>query len=282
MKKFFLLPAIICLMIQPSLFAWEKSLHPATAYRQRSFRGWTSEPVSTVSFNAWRTGLEGDVNIDGLNLDLEDEADFGAKTRFGVNLSHAFSLRSSVSLAYNSLDHSGHTTRGVTFQKQNYQPNASIRIKNYWFDVKYSHLLSVWGDAAKREENGSFIDALAGIKFVNTELNVSGRDALNGIISGGWDQNFPVPYIGLGAGGQLSDNIWLRGEIKYMSINAGGGNIRHHDVDIGAAIRLNPGSRSSEWYATLGYRNFHMRGEKDEDLARIGYRGPTFGIMGKF
>jgi hypothetical protein len=33
-------------------------------------------------------------------------------------------------------------------------------------------------------------------------------------IENSWSETFPVPYIGLGAGGHISKNLWLRGHLK--------------------------------------------------------------------
>ncbi len=65
-------------------------------------------------------------------------------------------------------------------------------------------------------------------------------------------------------------------------MNAGGYDALHNDYNLNAALRLNPSSTGTEWYADLGYRGVKYDLEGQGDKAEIKYSGPTFGLFVRF
>ena len=107
-----------------------------------------------------------------------------------------------------------------------------------------------------------------GVKLSSTEISVTG--------------SFPVPYVGLAAGGQLADRLWLKGNFKVIKVNAGGYDALHSDYSMNAAFRLNPHVADYEWFVDLGYRGVKYNFEGQGDKAEIKYTGPTLGIFSRF
>jgi hypothetical protein len=282
MKRVFACLLVLCLALPMAAGAWERDLVPGQG--RGSMRGFViGSKRTSVELYGWNSTLHGDVNVDGLVLDLKSEAGFNTKTRLGFTATHAFNTRNSLTLTYNSFENSGTINKAVTFQNRNYQANASINVKTHWVDMTWAHLLSVWGqNQSSAKTHSGYLDALLGIKFSKASLDVNGRDNVNAVVQGSWSENFPIPYIGVGMGAPVSDNLWLMGHLKWLSVNAGGGNAKTLDVDINAALRLNPRSQDAEWHLVLGYRTFGLDGESNNDKIDFGYRGPTFGVMARF
>ena len=109
---------LLCMLIAASVpcIAWERHVLPADPAQQlRSIHGWEGRPMTTGEIYGWRATLHGDLNIDGLNIDLEGNADFEAKNLLGFALTHGVSRRSSIALSYNSFDYTGTIRQGVKF-----------------------------------------------------------------------------------------------------------------------------------------------------------------------
>jgi hypothetical protein len=124
---------------------------------------------------------------------------------------------------------------------------------------------------------------MVGVKFSEAFISVSGQNvAGTAYFEDSWSEKFPVPYLGITGGGQLSKNLWLKGHIKYIKVNAGGNDALHHDYGINLALKLNPNSESTEWFVDLGYNNVKYDVDSDNDNAELKYCGPTLGIVARF
>ena len=268
MRRFALLFLAVFCLAAPASFAWERGL---------SVAGKKADRVSAAELYSWRNDVFGDVNVEGMVLDLDGEAGFSTKNRMGLQFSFALSDRTNLSLEYNSFENSGTINKTVTFDNVNYAANAALDLKLSWFDGCAAYNLS-------RSDEG-FFDFLYGIKVSKASLDVTGRDATTGITkSDGYSSPFPIPYIGIGGAAHLSDSLWVDGHLKYIGVNAGGANVRSTDFDINLGLDLTKKAqrKDTDWILTVGYRNFLIHGEKDNDTLNIGYRGPTFGIVARW
>lgn len=278
MRRYFTCLVLVLLVLSavPGM-AWERALE---AKRNRG--GHENVRNTTAELYAWRNQLFGDVNVEGLNISLRGDGDFKDKTRGGFILTHKVSKRSNLALAYNSFQNSGNINKVVTFKNQNYQAGASADIDMHWFDISWNYLLSTWDPSDHKRQSG-YLDAILGVKSTKANLDLTGNDPVTGAtLNNGWSKSFPIPYIGLGIGTQLGESLWLNSHIKYISVNAGGGHAKTTDFDINVAYRVNQRSVDNDWFIVLGYRNFKIDGEFDNDKVNIGYRGPIFGVMGRF
>ncbi len=278
-SRVLILIAVLALVATMPGLAWERGFTWDSGSKIALARN------TTVQIYGWKNDLFGDIDVKGMNLDLGSEADFSAKTRLGVTLTHGFSKKNNLTLSYNSFDHSGRINKTVTFDNRNYQAGASINLKNRWFDLAWSHNFNFWsqGGTSSQEQRGGFIDGMLGIKFSQADLDVAGyAPVTNAYTTGSWSESFPIPYLGIAAGSQVAKNLWLDGHLKFISVNAGDGSVRSMDFDLNAALRLNPQQKDTEWFATVGYRSFNIDGEADKDNVNVGYRGPTFGLLARF
>jgi len=268
-KVLFLLLVMASVTSFVPAFAWERALGDSRNSRDRA---------KSFELYAWKEDLLGDVSVKGMQLDLQSEADFSAKTRFGGNFCFPLTRRTNVTLAFNSFEHSGNITKAVTFDNRVYKLGASMRLETRWWDITGSWEIN-------RYERG-YWDLLYGVKFCHAELDLSGyNNVTNTFQSGSWSESFPIPYIGIGGGAKLSDAAWIDGHIKFISANAGGANAKSYDLDLNLAFQLNHSKKRGqemEWYAALGFRKFVIDGDFDNDSAKIGFSGPTFGIVGRF
>ncbi len=279
MRKICLLAVVLVMVAAVPGTAWERDF----AWGRRGKVSLT--PTTTAEVFGWRTDLFGDVDVKGLTLGLDGEASFAAKTRLGLTLTHGLSEVNNLVLTYNSFDHTGRIHKAVTFDNRSYQAGANIKIQNNWFDLAWSHNFRFWEHAgtAPRERRGGFIDGLLGIKVCKADLDVAGLEPLtNARAKGTWSGSFPIPYIGVGGGSQLSPNLWVDGHCKFIATTLGGGSVRSSDFDLNAAMRLNPDGKDAQWFAVLGYRSFRVDGASGGDDANLGYRGPLFGFLGRF
>ncbi len=278
MRKTILLLALV-VMAPINLFAWERS------YIDNSYQA-SFNKVTSIELYGWKSNLDGNLNVEGMNIDLDSDADMGTENRFGFRISHVLSEKSRLALSYMKNDHSGNVNRNVTFDGKVYKAGAAIDIENSWFDLTYAHNLSK-GSSANRQGKmleSFYLDALLGVKFSDAEVNVAGNEntAAAAYLQDSWSETFPVPYIGLAGGGQLAKNLWLRGHLKYIKVNAGGNDALHHDYGINLALKLNPNSADTEWFVNLGYNNVKYDVDADNDSAELKYCGPTLGIIARF
>jgi hypothetical protein len=279
MKKILLCALLAAMPL--SAFAWERSY---VGLREKA----DYNKVTTVEILGWNSSLDGSLNVEGMNIDLDRDAGMGDENRFGLKISHVLSGKSSISLAYMSNDHSGNVNKVVTFDGKNYQAGASIDIENSWLDLTYSHNLTR-GDAEEHRGNkleAFYLDAMLGVKFSSAEVSVAGREntLAAAYLQDSWSEDFPVPYLGLAAGGQLAKNVWLKGHLKYMNVNAGGNDALHADYGINLALKLNQNSTvdETEWFVDLGYRGVKYDVDSGNDSAELRYTGPTLGIVARF
>ena len=279
MKKLFVTCALIA-ALPLSSFAWERSYSGERASAEFN-------RVTSVEFYGWNSNLDGNLNVDGMVLDLDSEAGIGDENRFGFKVSHVLSEKSSLNLSYMKNDHSGSINKAVTFDKLNYNVGAAVDIENSWVDLTYCHNLTR-GDAEEHRGNkleAFYLDAMLGVKFTSAKVSVAGRNpTTNAYQQDSWSEDFPVPYLGLTAGGQLAKNLWLKGHLKYISVNAGGNDALHADYGLNLALKLNPNSgvEETEWFVDLGYQGVKYDVDSDSDNAELKYSGPTLGVMARF
>ncbi|MDN5278150.1 MAG: hypothetical protein PWR01_2115 [Clostridiales bacterium] len=263
-------------LLPVNVFAWDRSYYGNDS--QVNFN-----KVTSVEIYGWKSNIDGNLNVDGMVLDLDSEASFDDENRFGFRVSHVLSEKSVLQLSYMKNEHSGTINKAVTFDGNTYNVGASAKIENSWFDLTYAHNL---GRSDSEDRNGKkleafYIDGLFGVKFSSAEVSVAGTSGLS-YLEDSWSEDFPVPYIGVAAGGQLSENLWARGYLKYINVNAGGNDALHHDYGINLALKLNPNSQDTEWFVDLGYRGVKYDLDSDNDNAEISYSGPTLGVFARF
>ena len=277
MRKLLIAAALVTLL-PLNLFAWDRS-YVGDRYQAVHNR------VTSVEVLGWKTNLDGNVNVDGFNVDLDSEAGFDDENTLGLRISHVLSQKSLVTLSYIKTDFSGSINKVVTFDNNTYQAGASADIENSWLDLTYAHNL-VQADSEKVNgiiKEAFYLDGLLGVKFGSAEISAAGSDNTTGAyVEDSWSEDFPVPYIGLAAGGQLSKNVWARGYFKYISVNAGGNDALHHDYGINVALRLNPDSPDTEWFVDLGYKGVKYDVDADNDNVDLKYCGPTLGVFARF
>lgn len=276
MKKILLTCALLA-ALPLSAFAWERSYVGERAKAEFN-------QVTTVEVFGWNSNLDGNLNVDGLVVDLDSEAGMGDENRFGFKVSHVLSEKSSLNLSYMKNDHSGKINKVVTFDGKNYQAGASIDLENSWLDLTYCHNLTR-GDAEEHRGHkleAFYLDAMLGVKFSSAEVNVVGREntAAAAYLQDSWSEDFPVPYLGLAAGGQLSQNLWLKGHLKYITVS----DALHADYGVNLALKLNPNSsvQETEWFVDLGYRGVKYDVDSNNDSAELRYTGPTLGVVVRF
>lgn len=276
MKKVLVILAVIAL-VPSSLFAWERSI------KSRTGQVVDFNKVTSVEVYGMKSNLDGNVNVDGLIVDFDSEASFDDETTFGIKINHVLSDRGRLTLSYLKHDHSGRINKAVTFKNKNYQANASADIEAGWLDFTYAHMLTSSEQNDQKAQECFYLDGLVGVKFTDLDLAVAGNEPVtNAYVRNSWSESYPVPYLGLAAGGQLGDNFWLKGHIKYINVNAGGADMQHYDYGINAALRLNPHCKDTEWYVDLGYRGIKFDGDSDNDKAEVSYSGPVLGIVARF
>lgn len=278
MRKLLITAALVTLL-PLNLFAWDRS-YVGDRYQAVHNR------VTSVEVLGWQTNLDGNVNVDDFDVDLDSDANFDDENTLGLRISHVLSQKSLITLSYMKTDFSGTIkTPGIKFNGKIYKVGASADIENSWLDLTYAHNL-VQADSEKVNgitKEAFYLDGLLGVKFGSAEISASGRDNItNAYIEDSWSEDFPVPYIGLAAGGQLSKNVWARGHFKYISVNAGGNDALHQDYGINVALRLNPDSPDTEWFVDLGYKGVKYDVDADNDNVDLKYCGPTLGVFARF
>ncbi len=280
MKKM-ALALVASLLIPMGASAWDRSYQPVSSGKA------SYDKVTSIELLGWQSHLDGDIRVDGTPIDLKSDADFSSENRLGFRISHVISEKGLLELSYMSNDHSGNVTKKVTFEKKDYDAGARMTLKNSWFDLGYSHNLTRAKEADKAGRELFYLDASVGIKFSKADIDIAGRSdpakvavAVN--YNESWSESFPVPYLGLAAGGQIADNIWLKGYIKYLNVNRSGDSASHTDYGVNAAFRLNPHSPNTEWFVDLGYRGVRYDLESNNDKADLKYSGPTLGVFARF
>lgn len=273
-----LIVALVLVVLLPAVSsAWDRSMTPDHLGRV------TLNPTTTIQFMGWDTSMDGIVQVQGNDrLDLDTEADIDDKMRFGFRASHVLSKRSAIEVGYMKLDNNARVERAYTFDGTVYDANANMNLVNRWFDVAYHHNLAHSRNNEFPNRDAFYVDGTLGVKFCKSEVRVSGESA--GVAAGGsWSESYPLPYLGLSGGGQISDHFWLKGQVKYMNLKVSGVDALHQDYSINLAYKINPRSVSdAEWFVDLGYRYIKYDIEESNDRAELTYGGPTFGIFARF
>ena len=283
MKRVIPFVLALCLSVAPAASAWERSVTEAP----RGFKpmgGKAAQRVTCGWASLWRSSVQGEVTVKGMQLDLNDEADLDTGNRFGGQVSFALTDRTNLAFAYHGFENSGLIKKGVTFDGRTYNTNAALRVKNDWFDLTGAYKMA--------DSDSAYWDFLYGMKLIHAGLDVSGyAPVTQAYQSGSYSSTFPLPYLGIGGGAKIARSLWVDGHLKYISTNAGGGSFRSFDADLNLGFDLSSrrdgkaggsSSPSTEWLAVVGFRNFLIDGDKDNDKVKIGYRGPTFGLVGRW
>ncbi len=278
MKKL-ALALVAALLLPAGASAWDRSYQPS-AHGKVSFN-----KVTSIEVLGWKSDLDGTVRVEnsGTEIDLDSDVSFGTENRFGFRLTHVLSEKSALELSYMKHDHSGNLSKTVTFDNKNFAANANMHLENSWFDLAWSYNLTRSQEVEQPGRDAFYLDGQFGVKFSKSDINVSGVDnVLNTRLEAGWSETFPLPYLGLNAGAQVADNLWLKGNFKIIKVNAGGYDALHNDYSVNAALRLNPHSTDTELFVDLGYRGVKYDLEGEGDKAEIKYTGPTLGLFARF
>jgi hypothetical protein len=267
MKKTIIFALLLCLVTM-SAQAWERS------FKGEEQKEWVVEPL------VWRNSMYGDVNADDLSLDFDSDTTFGSKTTFGLKLSTPipFSKKRRWVITYNSMSNSGTVNKAVTLDGTNYNANAFMKLKMMMLDFYTTWNLS--------RTDKSYFDFIYGSKYQKVSLDLNGISG-GAATSGSWDTPaVPFPYIGFGGAVELSKTVMFDATLKWFSLNYSSASLKTLDIDANLGVRLNPKGTETEWLAFIGYRNTYLNGSFSEDGAddhvKIGYRGPIFGVVGRF
>ncbi len=277
MKKL-ALALIASILIPVQVSAWDRSYQPGT-YGKVNFNR-----VTSIEVFGWKADLDGTVRVEetGTEIDLDRDVSFGSETRAGMRISHVISENSALELSFIKHDHSGNLVKAVTFDNRKYQPNAHMQLENSWVDLAWSYNLTHGSEVEQKGQDAFYLDGLFGIKFSSSDIRVTGADAVGGRIESRWSEEYPLPYLGLSAGAQISNYVRVKGTFRVIRVNAGGYDAMHNDYNLNAALRLNPNSTGTEWYVDLGYRGVRYNLEGEGDKAEIKYSGPVFGMFARF
>lgn len=279
MKKL-ALALIAALLLPAGASAWDRSYQPDSRGRVNFNK------VTSIEVLGWKSDLDGTVRVEntGTEIDLDNDVSFSSKTRFGFRVTHVLSEKSALEFSYMKHENSGRLVKNITFDNKKFRANANMSIENSWLDLAWAYNLTRSREVDQPGRDAFYLDGMFGIKFSNSDISVSGNE--NSIaaarLEAGWSESYPLPYLGLNAGAQISDNLWLKGQFKLIKVNAGGYDALHNDYNLNAALRLNPNSKNTEWYADLGYRGVRYNLEGEGDKAEIKYSGPTFGLFTRF
>lgn len=282
MIKRFAFALFLFSFVSGAAFGWQWDVQAPKTDQKGNFDTWQINKRLSGSFGVWQADLYGDLNVEGLNIDLEDNGSFDDRSAPNFHLGYTLSRRSRLALDYAVVRHQGTVTKAVTFDSNNYNAGAILTLRHVWFDLCGARMLKVFGDPAKVKVDPSHVEFLYGVKFDNAHLRVSGRDATNTAIGGSWGELLPIPYIGLAGRARFTDTFGLHGSFKYISANVGDNSARSYDYALDLQWRINPLTTSEQWFLTAGYRGFMVDGESETNSIKVGYTGPVFGLIGRF
>ncbi|HOY68731.1 MAG TPA: hypothetical protein PLP29_17770 [Candidatus Ozemobacteraceae bacterium] len=280
-KRFAVATLMLCCM-GSAAFGWQWDTQAPAGDQKGNFGKWQVSKRLSGSIGAWRSELHGDLDVEGLKIDLQGDGDFNDRSVPTLQLAYTLSKRSRLWLEYVALDHDGAITKQVTFDNQTYSAGAKLNLTNRWFDLGGARLLKVYGDPAKIKTDPSHIEVLYGIKFSRASVDVAGTDNLGTQVSDSWDESFPIPYIGVGGRARFTDAFGVNGRLKYLSVNSGGDSARTYDYAVEFEWRLNPLTKNEQWFLTAGWRGYLIDGESDTNSIEVGYRGPVVSLTGRF
>lgn len=254
----------------PSVPAAEPVAEPAA--KKMSEAG---QPRITLQMRGWQSDLSGRMESRGMNLNLEDETSIGDQNRFAMKAAWNISRKNQLRLDYMHFDHSGFLKKNMTFDNLNYGFGALLNIEARFFDAGFARLIRETGDVAWRFLFGGKMSHA----FMHVEQRVSG-----GFRSGELSQDFPIPYVGFEGQGKINANAAFNASLKYFTVEQGdtAGDLTDLDVAflIGRDYERMPSE--TEWYGSLGYRYFLLRGRTTDETVKVSYAGPTFGVESRF
>lgn len=231
--------------------------------------------AKVIRITAWNNDLEGQIEARGMDLDLENAAGFDRKTRLLLNAEWQFSRRNLARLEYSLLDHHGFSTKAVIFDNLMYSPGSKVKIRTNSFDLGIAHSLH-----ATNNNPWAF---LYGVRFSSTRFRLE-QQMLSGLRAGELNQELHLPYIGVESAARVSDNIRINGMMKFFPLFLGNSDNKLFDFNVALLFGGNHNRKTSEteWFGTLGYRLFMLRGKTGNDSIELGYSGPTFGLESHF
>ncbi len=254
----------------------------------------------------WNTELTGHVAVaDNENLlaqaganariDLENDTSLDKKKVPGFKLAYNNGGRSSVEFNYAKIDQDGNLNVGIQreFKGKIYGAagTANFEINNTMFDLLWKYRFSHNVEESGREK--SYVAGLLGVKASKMEFTFDGQATIAGAGAGpaapaqqyheDENETIPVPYIGVEAGTYLSDNLYLKGYIRYLKLN----NVKdydaeHADYDISLSYKLSNKDGNQDIFFDVGYRQISYDVEGDGKDVELKYKGPYFGLEFQF
>jgi hypothetical protein len=220
----------------------------------------------------WQNELTGTMNLHNLVLDFKSEARFTNNTQGGANFEFPLiGTRERLFIGFNYFEHSGTLLKAVNYDKLTYAPTASMKVATRFGELGGAHALS--------SDKDSYFDLLYGAKWIRHEIELSGTNiAKNLKQQSSWDKKMLSPFLGIGAQTNGKERVFGFGHLKFFP-----GSIKTIDLDANVAFRLSAHEDTvNEWYVTLGYRKFVSDSDRDDDVLKTDYQGPTFGLFGRF
>jgi len=237
--------------------------------------GGIKTPRFALQMRGWQSDLSGRIESRGMNLNLADETNIDDQNRFAMKAAWNISAKNQLRFDYMHFDHSGFLKKNMTFDNLNYGFGALLNIETRFFDAGFARLLRETGDVAWRFLFGGKMSHA----FMHVEQRVSG-----GFRSGELTQDFPIPYVGFEGQGKINSNAAVNASLKYFTVEQGdtAGDLTDLDVAflIGRDYEKMPSE--TEWYGSLGYRYFLLRGRTTDETVKVSYAGPTFGVESRF
>lgn len=233
------------------------------------------QPRITLQLRGWQSDLAGRIESRGMNLNLSDETNIDDQNRFAMKAAWNISRKNQLRLDYMHFDHSGFLKKNMTFDNLNYGFGALLNIEARFFDVGFARLIRETGDVAWRFLFGGKMSHA----FMHVEQRISG-----GFRSGELTQDFPIPYLGFEGQGKINANAGFNASLKYFTVEQGDTAGDLTDLDVAFLIGRDYAKMPSdtEWYGSLGYRYFLLRGRTTDETVKVSYAGPTFGVESRF
>lgn len=248
----------------------------------------------SVEALGWNTELTGHINVaknkealalagNNGRIDLESDTSLDKKKVPGLKLSYRHGGRSTIEFNWANVEQDGHLNNGLQkeFNGKVYGADANFKINNAMYDLLWKYRFSHKVEESGREK--SYVAGLFGIKASDMEFTFDGNATENGNPIGNHHEDesevIPVPYIGVEAGTYLSDNLYLKGYIRYLKLN----NIKdydaeHCDYDISLSYKLSNKDCDQDIFFDIGYRQVVYDVEGDGKDVELKYKGPYFGL----
>lgn len=225
----------------------------------------------------WRNKIYGRVEAENLDVNLENEMDNSAKSSFTVGGEILINDNWKADLHYASLKHEGTVNKAVRFYNTNFNASANLKMDVALFDLGFYKNM-------KKAEDTNF-DLGFGVKFAKSEVDLTGT-AAGVTVNENYSVTIPIPYFGIKYRSKISETVWGVVDGKYMSINTNKGKVTTGDFSFGVEIPFKKAedirAKDTEWSFGLGYRDFAVKGEVDDNNIRLGYKGVWGALMAKF